>query len=248
MGGGLRVEGAIEMTKLYKLTNSKWETRGRTKWGPGVTHGPTSGKGELCGPGWIHAYTSIELAMMMNSAHANIKDPVCWEAEGEVGKSDNGLKVGCRTLTTVRIVEPPVVTTEHRVRFAILCAVDVYKEPQFVAWAKSWLSGDDRSERAATAAAAAALATATATATAAVALATAALATETVAVALAAEAEAAEAARSAVCAATATAAVAAAAARSAVCAAKATEALYTPSTIDLDALAKMAIYGERSEL
>jgi len=216
------------MTSLYKLTDQNWETRGRTKWGPGVTHGPTSGKGELCGPGWIHAYTSIELAMMMNSAHANIKDPVCWEAEGEVGKSDNGLKVGCRTLTTVRIVEPPVVTTEHRVRFAILCAVDVYKEPQFVAWAKSWLSGDDRSERAATAAAAAALATATAAV--ALATATAALATETVAVALAAEAEAAEAARSAVCAATATA------------------ALYTPSTIDLDALAKMAIYGERSEL
>lgn len=241
------------MTSLYKLTDQNWETRGRTKWGPGVTHGPTSGKGELCGPGWIHAYTSIELAMMMNSAHANIKDPVCWEAEGEVGKSDNGLKVGCRTLTTVRIVEPPVVTTEHRVRFAILCAVDVYKEPQFVAWAKSWLSGDDRSERAATAAAAAALATATAavalaTATAALATETVAVATETVAVALAAEAEAAEAARSAVCAATATAAVAAAAARSAVCAAKATEALYTPSTIDLDALAKMAIYGERSEL
>lgn len=229
------------MTSLYKLTDQNWETRGRTKWGPGVTHGPTSGKGELCGPGWIHAYTSIELAMMMNSAHANIKDPVCWEAEGEVGKSDNGLKVGCRTLTTVRIVEPPVVTTEHRIRFAILCAVDVYKEPQFVAWAKSWLSGDDRSERAATAAAAAALATATATATAAVALATAtaALATEAVAVALATEE---------VALATAAEAVAMAAARSAVCAAKASAALSTPSTIDLDALAKMAIYGERSEL
>lgn len=206
------------MTSLYKLTDQNWETRGRTKWGPGVTHGPTSGKGELCGPGWIHAYTSIELAMMMNSEHANIKDPVCWEAEGEVGKSDNGLKVGCRTLTTVRIVEPPVVTTEHRVRFAILCAVDVYKEPQFVAWAKSWLSGDDRSERAATAAAAAAWATATAATAVAWATATAAEST------------------------------ALAAARSAVCAATATAALSTPSTIDLDALAKMAIYGERSEL
>lgn len=144
------------MATLYKLTNKNWETTGRTKWGPSVTHGPTSGKGELCGPGWLHAYTSLELALLMNPIHANTANPVPWKAEGEIEKSDYGLKVGTRTLTTICIVEAPTVTVEHRIRFGILCALEVYKEPGFVKWANDWLSGKDRSHAAADAAEAAA--------------------------------------------------------------------------------------------
>lgn len=132
------------MAQLIKLTNAKWETRGPTRWGPNVTHGPLSGEGGLCGPGWYHAYTSLELALMLNPIHANIANPVAWLAEGEIGISDNGLKVGCRSLTTIRIVEQPTITTEHRVRFGLLCSLKVCDNPSYARWANGWLSGEDR--------------------------------------------------------------------------------------------------------
>ena len=137
------------MTKLYKLTDENWETHGHTKWGPGVTHGPTSGEGGLCGSGWLHAYTSPELALLLNPIHANFRNPVLWEAEGEIEKSDSGLKVGVRTLTTIRILDQPEITIEHLVRFAILCALEICTKPGFAAWANAWLSGADRSAYAA---------------------------------------------------------------------------------------------------
>jgi hypothetical protein len=54
-------------------------------------------------------------------------------------------------MTTVRRIEIPVVTTEQRVKYAILCALEVCQEPSFVTWANKWLSGEDRSERSAAA-------------------------------------------------------------------------------------------------
>lgn len=91
--------------------------------------------------------------MLLNPIHADITDPVLWrcEADGQL-REDRGLKVGYRTVTTVEIVPLPVVTTEQRVRFAILCALEVYRNPSFVMWADKWMSGSDRSMRAAGAA------------------------------------------------------------------------------------------------
>ena len=147
------------MTTLYKLTDQAHRTRAghdnETLWGVGVEH---SAKGDaeqdLCSDGWLHAYTDPLLAVFLNPIHADINNPVLWEAEGEVGKSD-GCKVGCRTLRTVRIIPLPKVTTEQRVKFAILCAKQVCKDEKWNAWADAWLSGEDRSSKAAEAAEAA---------------------------------------------------------------------------------------------
>ena len=145
------------MTMLYKLTDQDHKTRaGRHNealWGPDVAHSAKGPAGQdLCSDGWIHAYTDSLLAVLLNPIHANIDNPVLWEAEGEVGKSD-GCKVGCRTLKTVRIILLPEVTTEQCVRFAILCAKRVRNDAQWNAWADAWLSGKDRSYKAAEAAA-----------------------------------------------------------------------------------------------
>ena len=59
------------MTKLYKLTDQNHQTRNNTKWGAGVTH-TASGQGDLCTAGWLHAYTSPLLAVLLNPIHANI--------------------------------------------------------------------------------------------------------------------------------------------------------------------------------
>ena len=140
------------MIKLYKLTDGDGQTRGGTQWGPGVSHSGT-GKGGLCGPGWIHAYEHPLIAVLMNPIHANFKNPRLWEAKGEVGLRDGQLKCGCKTLTTVREIPLPEITAEMRVRFAILCAKEVCADLSWNAWADKWLSGEDRSVEAAKAAA-----------------------------------------------------------------------------------------------
>jgi hypothetical protein len=140
------------MIKLYKLTDGDGQTRGGTQWGPGVSHSGT-GEGGLCGPGWIHAYEHPLVAVLMNPIHANFKNPRLWEAEGEVGLRDGQLKCGCKTLTTIREIPLPAITTEMRVRFAILCAKEVCAaDIAWNAWADKWLSGEDRTQAAAEAA------------------------------------------------------------------------------------------------
>ena len=66
--------------KLYKLTDGDGQTMSGTQWGPGVSHSGT-GEGELCGPGWIHAYEHPLIAVLLNPIHANIQNPRLWEAE-----------------------------------------------------------------------------------------------------------------------------------------------------------------------
>lgn len=142
--------------KLYKLTDENGRTYNSTQWGPGVTHSGT-GEGYLCGPGWIHAYTDPLLAVLLNPIHGEFERPRLWECKGKVAKTDHGLKVGCRTLATLRELPLPEVTREQRVRFGILCAKRVCNAPTWNCWADAWLDGSDRSTAAAQAAEAAAV-------------------------------------------------------------------------------------------
>lgn len=135
--------------KLYKLTTQDNKTRkgesNETIWGPGITHKVKGKNYDLCSSDLIHAYESPELAVIMNPVHANITDPVLWEAKTKCRKIINsGLKVGVKSLTTIRIIDVPVITEHQRVRFAILCVLKIYKEKLFVKWAKNWLSGKDQ--------------------------------------------------------------------------------------------------------
>ena len=134
--------------KLFKLTDGDGQTRNGTQWGPGVSHSGT-GEGGLCGPGWIHAYEHPLIAVLLNPIHADFKHPRLWEAEGEIAIRDGQLKCGCKTLTTIREIPLPEITTEMRVRFAILCAKYVRACSAWSAWADKWLSGEDRSAEAA---------------------------------------------------------------------------------------------------
>ena len=141
--------------KLYKLTDENGQTYNNTQWGEGISHSGT-GKGELCSEGWIHAYTHPLLAVLLNPIHADFKNPRMWEAEGDVDKRDGQLKVGCRTLTTIKEIPLPVITAEQRVKFAILCANAVCDDERWNEWADKWLDGTDRSKQSANAARAAA--------------------------------------------------------------------------------------------
>lgn len=125
--------------RVYKLTDGNHQTRNQTQWGEGLTH-IASGQGDLCGPGWLHAYLSPELAALFYPLHVAFNSPVLWEAEGE-GKSkfDFDIKVGFTKLTTLHQVPLPLVTDQHRAQFAVLCARKVNQAPEFKSWAGCWL-------------------------------------------------------------------------------------------------------------
>jgi len=132
------------MERLYKLTNADGTTKGPTQWGEGVTH-TAKGNGALCTDAWLHAYCDPLQAVFMAPDHGYADaDAVLWECDGEVG-IDDGIKVGCTTLTTLRRVDKPTMTTEQRVEVAIRHVMTVYNNPSWVTWAEKWLSGADRS-------------------------------------------------------------------------------------------------------
>ena len=137
---------------LYKLTDENGKSYGNTQWGEGVTHTAEGNGAELCSNGFIHAYECPLLAILLNPMHADFKNPKLWESEGDITKRDGQLKCGCKTLTTLKELPLPNITTEHKVRFAIYCALEVYTAPEFITWANRWLEGRDRSAAAADAA------------------------------------------------------------------------------------------------
>ena len=138
------------MTTLYKLTDLQSQTRNATQWGENVTHElPARDAYQLCSYQVLHAYVSPELAVLMDPIQASLlPDAILWEAEGDVVTND-GTKVGCTRLTTLKQIPIPTITLEQRVTFALKCALHVYKEPSWVAWAQAWVANTNRDATAA---------------------------------------------------------------------------------------------------
>jgi hypothetical protein len=138
------------MTILYKLTDENMQTNNGFQWNLNEPR-TAPGGGELCTDAWLHAYTDPLLAVLLNPIHANIDNPRFFRCEGEVGATDSDLKVGCTKLNLLEELEIPKITTEQRVKFAILCAREVVGTtcPKWSEWATKWLSGEDRTEKSA---------------------------------------------------------------------------------------------------
>uniref|UniRef100_A0A6M3L734 Uncharacterized protein n=1 Tax=viral metagenome TaxID=1070528 RepID=A0A6M3L734_9ZZZZ len=139
----------------YKLTDENDKTYNNTQWGENITHRAERGKAELCSSTVVHYYDHPLLAVLLDPANTNIPEPHLWEAKGRRVVHD-GTKGGCKSLTTTKRIPLPEITTTQRVRFAILCALEVYHDARFKKWATRWLKDEDRSEAANRAAAAAA--------------------------------------------------------------------------------------------
>jgi hypothetical protein len=140
---------------IYKLTDEHGRTQGDTQWDKNVTNYANLNRPpELCSDGVIHVYLSPELAVLLNPIHVNFQTPRLWEAEGDIAASEWMLKAGCRSLTTIKELELPKCDSETRIRFAIFCALSVYKDDHSLnEWAENWLGGHDRTAAAALAAA-----------------------------------------------------------------------------------------------
>jgi len=154
---------------VYKLTDKDGMTGTHfgdatpLQWGDDVTHSAAGDDFRLCADGVIHAYRDPILAVLMDPIHGDYgADSRLWECriDGQRKILDDGLKLGARTLTTIREIDKPELTPEQRIYFAILCARSVVPRgriPKWDMWADRWIDGTNRT-RAATAAAATAAA------------------------------------------------------------------------------------------
>ena len=143
----------MENKILCKLVNQKLQTYNKTQWA--INEWQTAaGEGELCSESWLHGYEHPLLAVLLNPIHANIENPRLFAIEvGDKVLNDAGLKFGSNKMRLTHELELPQVSLEQRIKFGILCALEVCQDAAFVTWATGWLSGADRSKEAARAAA-----------------------------------------------------------------------------------------------
>jgi len=143
--------------KVYKLTDENMQTHNNFQWELNKTY-VTSGEGELCGPGFLHSYEHPLLAVLHNPLHADFDLDTARlfeaDASGTILK-DNQLKMGSSSLTLIKEIPIPVLTTEQKIKYAIYCAKEVCQNQEWNIWADKWLSGEDRSIKSAEAARAA---------------------------------------------------------------------------------------------
>jgi len=135
------------VTTLYKLTDQNGRTMNGCEWGEGVDSpdGTKFGEESLCIGVHYHAYTDPLIAVLRNPVDENIANPLLWEAEGVIANNGKGLEVGCTRLKTIRQIPLPEISPGATIRWAILCAMEVCANAEFVAWTNDWLSGADRS-------------------------------------------------------------------------------------------------------
>jgi hypothetical protein len=141
------------MTTLYKLTNEYNGTYNNTIWGKNVTNSVNpfylqNNGARMCSAYWIHAYTHPLLAAIFNPMHANFERPKLWMAKGTVGATEKGLKVGVKSLTTIKQIPLPRVTNKQMQRFALLVGIMYWteadnpdKSPTFIKYANLVLRG-----------------------------------------------------------------------------------------------------------
>jgi hypothetical protein len=133
----------------YKLTTQAMTTHGDCQWEIGVKKTAAKGKMKLCKNTVLHYYDSPLLAVLLNPIHADIVNPRLFELETSKVFVTDQLKFGCKSQTLVKEIPLPEITTNQKIAVAIICALEVYQEKSFAEWANNWLSGKDRTARAA---------------------------------------------------------------------------------------------------
>jgi len=132
--------------KVYKLTDQKMQTYKGCQWALGETK-TADGAGDLCGCGWLHWYADPLLAVLHNPIHAALSAPRLFEAAaaGRI-KKDGAMKGGSTSLTLTRELPLPVMSTQVRIYYAILCARAVIGAacPGWSVWAAGYLMKNRR--------------------------------------------------------------------------------------------------------
>jgi len=126
------------------------------QWGPGVSRTVPHWTGEIGSAGVLHCYeaatlrNALALALLRDPADARLSystRPRAWVCEGSGRHVTDGLKAGYETLTTVRAIALPRVTTEDAVTIGLRlwCEWAEEDDVHIRQWVAAWLDGSDRS-------------------------------------------------------------------------------------------------------
>ena len=114
--------------KLFKLVEKDYTTYNKSMtWEIGRTNSvPKTVNPQLCSSDVIHCYKNLNLGLLLNPIHANIKNPIILECTGEIVVEDYG-KQGVFQLTPIKEIRTPAWVKNNNVRvlFAIFCAESV---------------------------------------------------------------------------------------------------------------------------
>jgi hypothetical protein len=138
---------------LVKLTDQNMRTHNGFQWELGVWQTARGKSTEQCTDGVLHYYPDEILAVLCNLRHADIVKPRMFAVEIQNHIGSDGLKCWCKSQRLTEEIAVPTVTVNQRIAFGILCSLAVYNNEGYKAWAYNWLTGKDRTARAADAAA-----------------------------------------------------------------------------------------------
>jgi len=119
------------------------------RWEIGCPVFVTSPRPKLCTSGVLHGYSDPLLAVFMAPAHGVAKPGARMFAVECEPIVDGGTKLGAYWMLPIAELVPPPMSRDWRTATGILCAVGVHNAAPFAQWAELWLSGRDRSSRAA---------------------------------------------------------------------------------------------------
>jgi len=94
-------------------------------------------------------YHGPQTASYMYPCYEGIKNPKLWLCAGQALSRNEGLRSCFAKVTTTKEFKMTWPTTEQRITFGILCAMNLVMHPDFREWAKKYLLGVDQSKEAA---------------------------------------------------------------------------------------------------
>lgn len=129
-----------------KLTTQGRKTRGGFRWEADVWNRIEKwdrGNG-LCSEGYFHCYDDPILAVVLNPAHASIRNPRLFRVNVRGSRAtDDGLKYGFTMMKLAEEMELPEITATQHVRLGILCVKEICDDPKWTEWADGWLRGEE---------------------------------------------------------------------------------------------------------
>jgi len=96
--------------------------------------------------GWLHCYSDPLIAILLNPINENIQNPRIFEVEVDGKEAYNNMKYAYKKMRLIKEVNVPKITLEQKVKFAVLCALEVCTDNKFTSWAKDWYGGKKRKD------------------------------------------------------------------------------------------------------
>lgn len=139
------VPSTMSAITVFKLLRPDLTTYNGCQWQVGEWK-ETSGEGDLCGSGWLHAYPHPLLAVLFNPLHAAYQPCVLFKADasGRV-KREGVAKLGATHMVLREPMELPIITPAQSVRFALYLILSQHPNSSLLRWGHSLLQGGEPS-------------------------------------------------------------------------------------------------------